>query len=281
MTLDFLKRPFVVAGLLSLGAFAFQIINCSSPLMTEDITGRDDIDTIVIVIADTIYSTDTVFIGADTIYVPGDTVFIPGDTIYLPGDTVFVPNDTVYLPGDTVFVPGDTVYVPPDTVFLPGDTVFVPGDTVFLPPDTIYVPLDTVYVPGDTIFLPGDTIYVPLDTIYLPGDTVYLPSDTVIVHDTLLQYCNRLEASAQEIVWPLMNEAGRYLLEFAAVQESSQPPQILNITIDGHLLEWALADSLEFRFEGDIGANAVVRIAVAPPPARGHAIDICMRVTRL
>ncbi len=219
------NNSFAVATVIALAFVIFQAIDCSSPLTTEDVTGIRQTDTVVVVLADTIFM-----------------------------------FDTVYTPADTIFVPGETLYVPLDTIFLPGDTV---------------------YLPGDTLFLPGDTIYVPLDTVYLPGDTVYMPPDTVFLPDTIMQFCARLEAPVQEIVWPLMNEAGTYALDFEAVLESDRPAQSLTVDIDGRLFEWSLAESLELRFEGAQGDDAIVRISHIPPPASGHAVDICMRVTRL
>ena len=115
----------------------------------------------------------------------------------------------------------------------------------------------------------------------MPGDTIYVPLDTVIVRDTVLQYCGRLEAPVQEIQWPLMNEPGRYILEFQAVLENDMPEQALNLDIGEQLFVWSPADTLGYRFEGDLIANAIVRITNIPPPARGHAIDICMLVRRL
>jgi hypothetical protein len=188
-----------------------QAMYCSSPLTTEDVTGEHDVDTLVILL----------------------------------GDTIFV-LDTIYTPADTIIMPGETLYVP-----------------------------------LDTIILPGDTIFFPLDTVYMPGDTIYMPPDTVEVHDTVLQYCGHLESTVQQIVWPIMNEPGRYVLEFAAVLESDRPEQALDINIGGQVYQWSLIETLEFMFDGTLGADVIVRIISQVPPARGHSIDICMRIRRL
>jgi len=239
MTGSFGKRMLWLIAIAAVASAATQILSCSSPLTTEDVTGQTDTVVLIIQVADTVLLIDTLYTPADTIFVPGDTLFLPADTVYIPGDTVFVPLDTIYAPGDTIFVPGDTIYVP------------------------------------------GDTLYIPGDTIYVPGDTIYVPLDTVIVRDTVLQYCGRLEAPIQEIQWPLMNEPARYVLEFQAVLERDTPDQALNLDIGGRLFIWSLADTLAYRFEGDLSANTIVRITNIPPPARGHAIDICMLVRRI
>ena len=165
-------------------------------------------------------------------------------------------------------------------VIIIADTFFV-MDTLYIPGDTIIIPGDTIFVPVDTIYLPGDTLLVPVDTVYLPGDTIYMPPDTVIEHDTLLQYCGRLESPVQEIQWLLMNDSGQYVLEFQAALENDRPEQALIVDIDGLEFEWYLADTLHFRFEGPLGQEAIVRICLTPPPARGHGIDICMVVRRI
>jgi len=158
------------------------------------------------------------------------------------------------------------------------DTVVVLITDTILMVDTIFTPGDTVFIPMDTIFVPGETVYVALDTVFLPGDTVFLPLDTVIVYDTLLQYCSRLEASVQEIVWPLRNGQGAYALDFQAALERDRPEQALILSIDERQFEWSFESGLEFRFEGNLSGNAIVRISNIPPPARGHAIDICMTI---
>ena len=102
-----MKRLIFLTACLALFA-AFQIvINCSSPLDSDDFTippiPNPGVDTIFVI--DTIFTSDTTFIV--------DTVFIDGDTIVIV-DTFIISDTTIIT--DTVFI-SDTV-----TVF---DTVVV------------------------------------------------------------------------------------------------------------------------------------------------------------
>lgn len=159
-----------------------------------------------------------------------------------------------------------------------------------IPEDTVYT-IDTVVIidtvgATDTVII-VDTIGI-IDTIWVV-DTVGI-IDTVVVIDTVMveiptldsQFvCARISCNQKEIVWLLRNQAGLYRLEFAGEVENDQPVQTLKIDIDGAEYLWNPAADVEFVKELTLGKNATIRITPKKPPAFGHAIDICLKITAL
>ena len=122
-------------------------------------------------------------------------------------------------------------------------------------------------------FSDGDPTDV--DTIYLT-DTLFFV-DTVYITDSS-DFCARLSASRQSIVWILNNDPGNFNLKFLASIESGQPPQKLIITIGEQEFLWSPVEGLEFTFDLDLNENALITIISDNPHAYGHAIDICLYV---
>lgn len=150
----------------------------------------------------------------------------------------------------------------------PGDTLFV-VDTIFITHggkvDTVIV-VDTV-IQVDTVTVMDSTV---VDTVIIvepdPGDSDIL--------------CARLSQARQEVVWLFRNTEGLYHLEFVALPEREHPTQILEVTIDETTYTWNMAQGLKMIFDQSLTSNATIRIATKKPPAFGHAVDICLTMTR-
>jgi len=148
--------------------------------------------------------------------------------------------------------------------------------------DTLYV-VDTVYIVHggkvDTVIV-VDTI-IQVDTVTVADTTIV---DTVIVIEPgsgdSKMLCAHLSTAQQEIVWLFRNSEGPYHLEFAALPERDHPTHVLSVTVDDQAYEWPLTEGLELILDQTLSSNAVLRIATSKPPSFGHAIDICLTITR-
>jgi len=200
----------------------------------------------------------------------------PGDTVYTIDTVVII--DTVGAT-DTVIIVDTIGTVDTVTIIDTLSTI----DTIVVV-DTIGI-IDTIWV-VDTVGT-IDTVMI-IDTVGTT-DTVLI-IDTVVVIDTVMMeiptldsqfVCARISCNQKEIVWLLRNQAGLYRLEFAGEVESDQPVQTVKIDIDGAEYLWNPAADAEFVKELTLGKNATIRITPKKPPAFGHAIDICLKITAL
>lgn len=168
-------------------------------------------------------------------------------------DTLFVFDTVVIVHEGRV----DTLIVV-DTIIQADTTVVI--DTIILPDTTL---VDTII---DTIVIPDTTL---VDTVIIvePGDGQML--------------CDRLSSSQQEIIWLFRYAEGPFHLEFAALPEREHPTHTLTVTIDGQTYNWSLSESLELVLDQNLGSNAMIRILTSKPPSFGHAIDICLTVTKM
>jgi hypothetical protein len=127
-----------------------------------------------------------------------------------------------------------------------------------------------------------DTIY-SFDTLVVFDTIVHI--DTVVIsesdHCQPSRHCSTIGAGHHKIVWLLRNSEGRFRLDFAALAERNKPVQTVIVEIDGQKFEWSPAKNEEFSTEMHLGQNAIVRIISDQPCAFGHAIDICLTVTKL
>ena len=126
----------------------------------------------------------------------------------------------------------------------------------------------------------------PLDTMYnddQPGSELIEVQDSIIViQDTIIiiesEYCARLNAQRQEIVWVLQNIEGAHFLDFIAVPERNNDRRILIIDIDDEIYYWNIAEGHELTIETVISNNTIIEIVSTPPHAYGHAIDVCLNL---
>ncbi len=246
-------KRLIALAVLALFCVGLQIfVNCSQPLESSDLPNPGP-----------------PFVRVDTLYIIDTVVVIDSGTVV---DTVIV-NDTVMVI-DTNWV-YDTTYVS-DTV-MQIDTVFVVDTLVEV--DTMFA-VDTVYQ-IDTVFVVDSTSQT--DTVYII-DTV-LQIDTVIVIEPgdsgPIVMCAQLSCNRQEIVWMFRNPEGDYRLEFTAASERDNPDQTLSVRIDGEEYFWKPSRDREFITEQYLEQNAIIRITSKKPPAFGHAIDVCLTMSKL
>jgi hypothetical protein len=246
------KRLIVLIAL-ALCCVGFQIfVNCSQPLESSDLPNPVP-----------------PFIRVDTLYIIDTVVVIDSGTVV---DTVIVSDTVTVVDTNWVY---DTTYVS-DTV-MQIDTVFV-VDTL-MEVDTMFA-VDTVYQ-IDTVFVVDSTSQT--DTVFII-DTV-LQIDTVVVIEPgdsgPIAMCARLSSCRQEIVWMFRNPEGDYRLEFTAASERDNPDQTLVVAIDGEKYFWKPSRDSEFITEQHLEQNAIIRINSKKPPAFGHAIDVCLTVSKL
>jgi hypothetical protein len=168
---------------------------------------------------------------------------------------------------DTLFVFDTIVIVHNGRV----DTLIV-IDTIIQVDTTVVT--DTIIIPDTTII---DTIF---DTITIPDSTVF---DTVIIVEPgdgpIL--CDKLSSSQQEIVWLFRNAEGPFHLEFAALPESEHPNHTLTVSIGDQSHPWDLSESLELILDTTLPSNTTIIITTSKPPSFGHAIDVCVTVTKM
>ncbi len=118
----------------------------------------------------------------------------------------------------------------------------------------------------------------------IPVDSAW---DTLIVIDTLWipdslhqnQWCGRIEGPIQEINWLLMNDSGNFRLEFELVAEEQQPPQTLFLMVGEVAYEWDCSQNYK-ELELTLGVHTRISIVSGVPHARGHGIDVCLKLTR-
>jgi len=265
-----MKKLISLAALvLTLTGFQY-LLNCADPLEPY---GRTPLTPTIP--GDTIFSSDTVVVLDTTQTV--DTVFIV-DSTGCP-DTLFVIDTVATV--DTVIVT-DTLGIS-DTLFII-DTVNN-FDTI-LTIDTLTL-LDTISITDTIITEVSDTVWL-VDTVAIT-DTVIV-TDTVTFTDTVFVeipvidttvICSEISCKQKKIVWHLFNSAGFYRLEFVADVEKNQPEQTLTITIDGIDYIWDPNADPVFILELNLSEHATIVIKPNIPPAFGHTIDICMKMSAL
>ncbi|MEW6411262.1 MAG: hypothetical protein AB1483_02180 [Candidatus Zixiibacteriota bacterium] len=244
-----------IAAILSMSMLL--IANCSNPLETDNGTDPNPNPNPI--------ETETVFV-VDTVSVI-DTLI---DTIY-GGDTLTIIDTMYYV--DTVF------HV--DTIF-DGDTVII-VDTV-IDVDTLYI-IDTL-IEIDTI-IQIDTL-INEDTVYVV-DTINIV-DTVTIVDTLYivepdpggfsSVCSIIHANLREIIWMFGNEAGNYNLTFTATATRDFTFRWLIITVDGQEYYWNPMEVYEFKVDGYLDEDAVIRIKPDQPLLLGHEVDVCLKIEK-
>lgn len=134
--------------------------------------------------------------------------------------------------------------------------------------------VDTIFL-TDSIFISDSSVV--FDTVYLT-DSIYIV-DTFYITDSS-DFCARLSATRQEIVWLLNNESGDFSLKFLGQLQSEKPPQELIITIGDQEFLWSPVQTLEFSFDLKLDEKAIITIVSDKPHAYGHAIDICLYVEK-
>lgn len=263
-------KRIILLLLVSLTLFVIQgLLNCSSPLETED-GGLIPNPPIIIDSTDTIYITDTIF-SNDTIIVT-DTLFVPDSTTII--DTIIVVDTNIII--DTV-VNNDTLIITDTVTIYDSSTVF----------DTVTV-IDTI-INWDTIIV-NDTI-TDIDTIVIydtiPGDTIY---DTTVVYDTIIinvpdstdgiPFCARLSSHLPEIVWILKADPGEYNFEFLALADEFKQGRSLIVTINDDEYIWDPLANDELLLDITIDSKITIKIVPDNPAALGHAVDICLTITK-
>lgn len=139
--------------------------------------------------------------------------------------------------------------------------------------DTLIVH-DTVIVQDSQIIL--DTLVI-VDTITIVDTVIVNPPDT----GSTTEICAQLGANRKELVWLFVNEQGLHRLDFLALAEKFQPTQVLVVEIGDETIEWIPAENPELILERTLTDHSIVKISPKCPSAFGHAIDICLWVTKL
>lgn len=114
------------------------------------------------------------------------------------------------------------------------------------------------------------------DTLYIVDTLIVVVTDTVGSGTV----CSRIASNQQEIVWMFRNDAESFILELSASTESDNPNQKLSVDIDGRQFQWSPASEPELTIDQFLNENAIIRIIAKAPPARGHAIDICLTISK-
>ena len=114
-----------------------------------------------------------------------------------------------------------------------------------------------------------------IDTLYSIDTLIVVVTDTTGSRTV----CSRIVSNQQDIVWMFRNEEGPFILEFTASTESDDPTQKLSLDIDGMEFQWSPASEPELITEQFLNENTTIRIIVRRPPARGHAIDVCLTIS--
>jgi hypothetical protein len=126
-----------------------------------------------------------------------------------------------------------------------------------------------------------DTLTV-VDTVTVVDTLIYTDTVIVVVTDTTgsQMLCSRISSHQPEIVWMFRNEEENFKLEFDASPESDHPSQKLLLNIDGREVHWSPVLEPELITEQFLNENATIRIIATKPPALGHAIDICVTLSK-
>lgn len=235
-------RLIVFAGCLLV---SFALFNCADPL---DITNQP--------VPPNQNPSDTLFV-VDTVYVIDTVTRTEFDTTIII-DTVFHSDVDTTMIVDTVTQNHyDTTYVI-DTVYQSDlDTILIVDTVVVVDPDTVSI-VDTIYQ--------TDTLRV-VDTIYVDADSTQM-------------MCGRIESCQKEIVWLLQNEPGQYHLSFAAFTEKDQPEQSLTVEIGDNSYSWNTIENVNLDVDQALTADASIIITSQKPPARGHAVYVCLSIVR-
>lgn len=136
--------------------------------------------------------------------------------------------------------------------------------------DTIVI-VDTSYI-VDSVFIVDSTFII--DTLISMDTSIIVPQNDSI------QHCSRIGSGQHEIVWLLQNQSGNYHLEFAALAEQGKPKQTVIVDINGHQYKWNPADQGTLILDQHLVAKTIIRIELSVPVAYGHAIDICLLMSR-
>ncbi len=279
-----MKRSFAI-GFLSLVAMGvIYLASCSEPLEVNNSPSNNPparVDTVFIFdtltpsdsalridtvrIYDTIRTTDTT-VAHDTIQQIDTTIRF--DTIHII-DPHYI-HDTVTMV-DTVTETTTVI----DTLIHTDTVTHV--DTVTVTHTVVHY--DTVVV-NDTLTT-IDTI-IAVDTI-TSVDTV-VRVDTVQVGPVNCEpepFCGKLSSCDKDLVWMFRNAAGDYRLEFSGYAEKDQPLQTIVVNINGKDYYWQAATTPLWIKELTLSANTIIKIKLTSPPAYGHAISICLNMTKI
>jgi len=146
------------------------------------------------------------------------------------------------------------------------------------PPGPV-IEIDTLYDVDTVVVIDSNTV---VDTVVVIDTNTVI--DTVIIIEPdpgeSQTVCSRIASNQQEIVWMFRNQEGTYLLEFDASLESEHPTQTLSVDIDGQEFLWTPADNAEFITELYLQERTVIRITPHKPPSLGHAVYICLKVSK-
>jgi len=249
------------------------ISNCADPL---DITNQpvppnqNPTDTTYLI--DTLYVIDTV---TQTHF---DTTIVL-DTVYNGTvDTVTIVDTVTQTHFDTTYVVDTVVHGHVDTVVVVDTVTQNHYDTTYVVDTVTNNQIDTIMVIDTVIVSRPDTVAI-VDTIY-QTDTLTIVDTIYVANDTSQLLCGRIESCQKEIVWLLQNEPGQYHLSFASLIEKNQPPQSLTVQIGDSAFSWNTATDDNLSVDMWLAANATITITSQKPPARGHAVYICLSMTR-
>jgi hypothetical protein len=169
----------------------------------------------------------------------------------------------------------DTVYIF-DTL-TPSDTA-VRVDTIRIH-DTM-IQHDTVRQIDTTVRF--DTVHI-VDPHYIYDTVMLVDTVTIVVPDVCEPepFCGELSSCDKDLIWMFRNEAGDYRLEFSGYAEKDQPLQTIIVNIDGTDYEWQAATDPLWITELNLPANTTITIGLTKPLAYGHAISICLKMTKL
>lgn len=292
-----MKRSMVIGILSLIGLGVVYLASCAEPLdVTSSPNNNPPVRVDTVFVFDTLTPSDT-SLRIDTIRVH-DTVHLT-DTIHRQ-DTIRQIDTTVRFDTIRIIDPRyiyDTVTLV-DTVKMTETTTVV--DTL-MRSDTI-VQYDTVNVIShDTVnIVHYDTVTVTQtiiqhDTI-LVNDTIFR-IDTITVVDTIVRvdtvtigdpvdcnpepFCGKLSSCDKDLIWLFRNAAGTYRLEFSGFAEKDQPLQTIVLNINGVDYNWQAATNPLWIKELTLPANTTIKIGLTKPPAYGHAISICLQMTRI
>ena len=166
-----------------------------------------------------------------------------------------------------------------DTIFIVDTITQEHVDTLIVVDTVVEGGMDTIIVIDTVTQIDQDTV-VFVDTVIVT-DTVTTVDTVIVTNDTTRMLCGQIEASQKEIVWLIQNDAGEYRLSFAVYLESDQPPQTLSVDIDGSELTWSTVEESSLVLSTWLNEYAVIRICSTKPPARGHAVIVCLSLMRL
>ncbi len=156
----------------------------------------------------------------------------------------------------------DTLYVHDTTTIYDSTTT---ADTLI---DTIYID-DTLVIYDTTIIV--DTVGTDTVTVV---DTIYIDSTTTE------PYCGTLDSKSKQIKWFVPLEPGLYTFRFFGSTDRDKPEQQLTVTIGNTPCEWPIASQPELTLTFTATSSRWVVITANPPPARGHAIQICLEIQK-